>query len=242
MLPFDLNLLHILAMLILVSAWFMYSFMLKQMGYKTLNSQLNIVRHQWIQSITERSNSPFDAMLLGHIVNPVAFFGSATLIVLAGVFSIFGNIENTYSTLTRLHFINNTSLELFSINYALLAFVLTVCFFAFTYSLRKMIYAIALIGALPQASLKREGHEGLVEQVTIVITASLKTFNFGIRGFYYAVAALVLFISPLACIAVTVFVTVMLLHRQCKSETSQAILKYVETTKQHKQNLDEENI
>ena len=45
------------------------------------------------------------------------------------------------------------------------------------------------------------------EQTARVLTEAVRSINNGIRGFYYAMAALFLFAGPYACIAATVLIT-----------------------------------
>ena len=228
MLPADLNLSYAFAMLFLLGAWFAYPLIFKLLNKSTINTQLIAVRRNWMRQIS-RHRSPFDSILMGHIVHSVAFFGSATLIVLAGLFSVIINLETVYGTMANLHFVTPTSLELFSLIFALLAVVLTISFFSFVYALRKLAYSVALIGALPSTE---DGEEpaalnDLIEGTTMVITEAVKTFNFGIRGYYYAIAAMFLFASPLACIGATLIATTILVYRQLSTTTASSIGIYV---------------
>ena len=236
MLPTDLNLPYAFAMLFLLGAWFSYPLVFKLLNRTTINTQLTAVRRTWIRQITLHERSPFDAILMGHIVHSVAFFGSATLIVLAGLFSVIMNLETIYNTMVNLHFITPTSIELFSLIFALLSVVLTISFFSFVYALRKLVYSIALIGALPVTTgpkaVDEPAHlDDLIDGTTMVMTEALKTFNFGIRGYYYAIAAMFLFASPLACIAATFIATVILIYRQLSTNTASSIGVYVESSK-----------
>ena len=226
--PSDLSALHIIAVTALLLAWFSYSTVLDFVGRGTLNNQLIAVRRRWILNIGEREYSPFDAIMLGHIAHSVAFFASATLIVLAALISVFIYLENIHAAMLRLHFVNNSSIELFAYEFALFVFIVTLCFFSFIYALRKLIYAVALIGALPRAARIPQAHDELVESITIVLTGALRTFNFGIRGFYYAVAALMLFISPWACILATALIAAVLVRSQFNTNTARAVGRYVE--------------
>ena len=233
MLPTDLNLPYTFAMLFLLGAWFAYPLIFKLLNKSTINTQLIQVRRQWMRQITQHGRSPFDAILMGHLVHSVAFFGSATLIVLAGLFSAVMNMESVYSTMANLHFVTATSMELFSLIFALLAVVLTISFFSFVYALRKLAYSVALIGALPTTEEAQDESQltDLIEGTTLVITEAVKTFNFGIRGYYYAIAAMFLFASPLACIGATFIATTILVYRQLSTTTASSIGVYVSNQK-----------
>jgi uncharacterized membrane protein len=229
MLPDDFSLAHAIATAFLLIAWLGYSPVLSRLARGSLNSQLDIVRLRWIDLATQRDAKPFDAVLLGHIVNSIAFFGSATLLVLAGMITAIASVKDIYQTLSPLPFISKTSVEMFTLDLAFVAFILTLCFFSFTYSLRKLAYMIALLGALPHKSDGHPGHDVLVSATATVLTEALKSYNFGFRGYYYATAALGLFISPLACIVATAIMTAALFYRQLATPTSAAIQRYVQT-------------
>ena len=229
-LPSDFDLAHGLAICFLFVAWFSYTAFLKIISRGSLNEQLSTVRTQWLISATGRAQKPFDAILLGHIVNSIAFFGSATLIVLAGVITLFASVRPVYDTVLDLSFATASSFELFVVHIAVLNITLAIAFFSFTYALRKLIYVLALVGAIPEGELDAEQTEQrriMVDNASIVLTEALKTFNFGIRGYYYFVAALGLFVSPYLGFVLTLFVTGVLMFRQVGTTTARAIRDYV---------------
>jgi uncharacterized membrane protein len=233
-LPADFSLAHVAAISLLFTSWFIYPVILRNVGRGSLNSQLILVRQHWINAATRRPAKPYDAVLLGHITNSIAFFGSATLIVLAGIVSAIANVKAIHETVAQLHFMAPTSLELFALELGLLAFVVALCFFSFTYALRKLIYTIALFGALPDEADSCPTQDKLVAASTMVLSEAIKTFNFGIRGYYYAIATLCIFLSPYASIAATVIVTTILIFRQLATPTAHAIQDYVEAVNEWK--------
>ncbi|MEO0620279.1 MAG: DUF599 family protein [Pseudomonadota bacterium] len=228
MLPSDMTFAHGAAVAVLLSCWFSYTAVLKTIGRGSLNVQLATVRRRWIERLTHRSVKPFDAILLGQIVNAIAFFGSATLLVLAGVITAFAALKGVHATVQDLDFISSVSLELFALQLGFLGFILALCFFSFTYALRKLIYVLALAGALPDQEEDTPDHDAMREATAAVLSEAVKTFNFGIRGYYYAVAALAMFISPWGSIIVSIFVTIALFYRQLGTPTARAIQRYVE--------------
>ncbi|MGI9422877.1 MAG: DUF599 domain-containing protein [Hyphomicrobiaceae bacterium] len=231
MLPQDFGLLNLIAVTLIFACWFGYSLVLARFGRGSLNSQLAVIRRHWMSAATRRAAKPFDAVLLGHIINSIAFFGSGTLIVLAGLISTFANVKSIHATISELHFIVPTSLELFALHVGLLAMVLAISFFSFTYALRKLIYTIALIGALPDSAEEYAEHDALVTSASLVLSEAIKTYNFGIRGYYYAIASLCLVASPYASMAATALVTAILFYRQLASPTANAIQNYVAAAK-----------
>lgn len=243
-LPPDFDLVHALAVVFLFVAWFSYSVILNTIYRGSLNEQLTTVRMQWIATSLTRAQKPFDAILLGHMVNSIAFFGSATLIVLAGTITVFASVQSVYDIVLALSFANPASFELFVLHISVLNVTLAIAFFSFTYALRKLIYVLALVGALPEQKLspaQQEQADVMVKSASIVMTEALKTFNFGIRGYYYFVAALGLFVSPYLSIGLTLFVTLVLIYRQINTPTARAIESYVDASEHFRQQTDDKS-
>ena len=240
MLPADLDLLHIAAIGLLAAAWAGYTPLLAAFARGTLNVQLGVVRTRWIAISVGRDNRTFDAVMLGHIIHSVAFFGSATLIVLAALVGTLASVTSVHGIVVELPMIDAMSLELFALKLAVIFLLLLASFFSFTYALRKLIYAVALAGGLPEAEIQEVPAEGarhdMVEATGTVLSEAVKSFNSGIRGYYFAVAALFLFIGPLPCMLATAVVMTLLVYRQIGTRTARAIGRYVEAM----DHLDEE--
>lgn len=239
-LPADFDAAQGAAIAFLFFAWFSYAAILSFLSSGSLNVQLNTVRTQWLAASLKRSQKPFDAILLGNMVNSIAFFGSATLIVLAGIVTVFASVQVVYNTVLDLPFVTHGSFELFVVHMAVVSLTLTIAFFSFIYALRKLIYVLALVGALPEGELdafQQEQSHIMVCSASAVLTEALKTFNFGIRGYYYFVAALGLFVSPYLCMTLTFFMTAILIYRQIGTPTSAAIKDYVAASNKYHDSL-----
>ena len=234
-LPPDLTNLHLVAFALLFAAWWLYSPLLALFGRGTLNAQLGIVRLRWMLLSTQRINRPFDAILLNQIISSVAFFGSASLIVLAALLGTFANVSAVHALLSQLHFVSPMSLELMTANLSVVVLILAISFFAFTYSLRKLIYTVALSGGLADQAVETPQFTVQVEATATVLTEAVRSFNNGIRGYYYAVAALFLLLGPVACIVATCAVMAMLFYRQTLTPTARAIGKYVDAMNQEEE-------
>ena len=228
MMPQDLDILHLIAAAFLFTAWATYSPLLNRFARGTLNSQLGVVRRRWIELSMRRENRTFDAVMLGHVINSVAFFGSATLLVLAGVVGVFANTAAAYALVSGLPFVAEMSLELFALKILVVALLLTISFFSFTYALRKFVYTVSLLGGLPEPGDGHPHQERLIAAAATVLSEAVRSFNSGIRGYYYSVAALFMFVSPVSCIAATALVMLMLFYRQTRTNTARTIESYVD--------------
>jgi uncharacterized membrane protein len=233
-LPSDFGLPNAIAVALVFGLWGSYTPILKLIGRGSLNTQLHAVRLRWFQMHQgiDREHRVFDAILLGHISNSISYFGSGTLIVLAGLVGALANVNNVYLLTRGLKFVDKSmSLELFTLYFNLLALIMVLCFFAFTYALRKMAYTFAMLGGLQATPADTEASRIMGEQSAVVLTEAVRSINNGIRGFYYAIAALFLFAGPYAAICATAAITVLLYYRQLFSPTAVAIAKYVDVLK-----------
>jgi uncharacterized membrane protein len=228
--PFDLDIWRITAIILIFVMWTGYGPILSLFGHGSLNSQLHVVRTNWMRNVikAKRENRVFDGLMLGHISGQMSFFGSATLIVLAGLIGTLTGISSVHQKLNDLPFFPPTSLALFTVHFVALMLIVAFSFFSFTYALRKLAYTLAMIGGLPDDASDDLHSLTMTDQIATVLTESVKSLNNGIRGFYFAVAALFLFFGPGISIAVTLAVSVVLYWRQGLSTTALAIERYVE--------------
>lgn len=228
--PADLTIWRVVAIALIFALWIGYGTILSLFGSGSLNSQLHVVRRQWMQNVitARRENRVFDGIILGHIANQMSFFGSATLLVMAGLLGTLAGINHLHATLLSIPFFPQTTLQLFTVHFAALTLIVAFSFFSFTYALRKLAYTLAMIGGLPEAPCEDEHSMVMIEQTATVLTDAVKSLNNGIRGFYFAVAALFLFAGPVVSIGVTLAVSGLLYWRQGLSTTATAIGRYVD--------------
>ena len=230
MMPTDLDAPRLLALLLIFALWLLYSPMLGVLGRGTLNAQLHVVRLRWMRMLLEshRENRVFDGILLGQLSGTMSFFGSASLIVLAGLVGTLASINRVHASLVTMDFFPPISLNLFTVYFSALTLIMAFSFFSFTYALRKLGYTIAMIGALNEAKSKNTHSEVMIAQTAVVLTEAVKSLNHGIRGYYFAVAALFLFVGPYAAIMMTVGTALVLMYRQGFSMEALAIERYVD--------------
>ena len=229
MLPSDLDGPRLIALLLIFAMWLLYGPILTVLGRGTLNAQLHVVRLRWMRMLLEshRENRVFDGILLGQLSGTMSFFGSATLIVLAGLVGTLASINRVHASLSEMAFFPPISLNLFTTYFVALTLIMAFSFFSFTYALRKLGYTIALIGGLNEARHKNAHSEVMIAQTAIVLTEAVKSLNHGIRGYYFSVAALFLFAGPYPAIIMTLGIAIVLMYRQGFSMEALAIERYV---------------
>jgi uncharacterized membrane protein len=229
-LPFDLDAPRMLALALIFACWMLYGPILRRLGRGTLNAQLHVVRLRWMRMMMDshRENRVFDAILLGQLSSSMSFFGSGTLIVVAGLVGTLANVGAVHGALTRMEFVPPISQALFTIYFSALTLIMAVSFFSFVYALRKLAYTLAMIGGLTEAKGTNSHSHVMIAQTASVLTSSVMSLNNGIRGFYFAVASLFLFVGPYVAIFMTLMITGVLIYRQGFSSEALAIERYVD--------------
>ena len=233
-LPPDFDAPHLLALFVVFAVWWLYTPLLNLLGHGTLNAQLHVVRLKWMMTSIQsrREHRVFDAIILGQITSAMSYFGSATLIVLVGFVGALASINHIHASLMQIAFVPPISLELFTVYFAAVTFIIARCFFSFTYGIRKLAYTLAMIGGLDEAPADTPQAAVMVAQTATVLTEAVRSMNSGIRGFYFAVAGFMLFAGPTMSIISSITVGLLLYYRQGFSKEALAIDRYVKALRE----------
>ncbi|TDQ86335.1 putative membrane protein [Dongia mobilis] len=195
---------------------------------RNLNAMMHEVRRAWMQRLMIRTDRIVDSALTGHTVNSMSFFSSATILIVAGLIGVLAQADAALALIRRWHFIDAGSAGLFQLKLLGMVILLVLAFFRFTWALRQYNYCCALVGAAPLALNDYPHRTELAEQVAMVYTSALDSFNSGIRCYYFAVAWIAWITGPIPFLGGLVLVMGVLLRRQAISRAARAIQRYVE--------------
>ena len=221
--PPDLTVLDRLAVAVFLLAWLGYGQFIHAFRTRpSITRRMLDVRRAWMFSMLGRDNRIVDASLMAATMNSSTFFASTSMIALAALMGMLGKFETTFGVLNELHFTAKTSAALVEAKILLLMVVFAYTFLKLTWALRQLNYCLALIGGAP---LKPTGpdREALATRNGRVLSLAIASFNAGIRGYYFALAALAWFAGPAAFLVVTLGMVAMLIWRQFGSATAMAI-------------------
>ena len=193
-----------------------------------INHHLRRMRVIWIRRTLERDIRLMDSQLVGHTMNSVTFFASTTMLILAGLLGLLGNVDRIYAVADRLTFTVKTSPELFETKLLTLVAIFIYAFFQFTWALRQFNYICAMIGSAPAAPLAPHHRDALAETVATVMTHAITALNGGLRAYYFALAVLTWFIHPWLFLLTSNLVVVILVWRQLWSGAAKAINRHIE--------------
>jgi uncharacterized membrane protein len=109
----------------------------------------------------------------------------------------------------------------------LLIVIFVHAFFKFTWSLRQVGFAAVLIGAAPNPERQDTGDEEIhqtSERLARVVSMAAHHFNFGIRSYYFALAALAWLVNTWLFVAATALVVFVLYRREFHSSALSTLM------------------
>jgi len=217
--------LDLAAFVLFAVAWLFYEPLLTALGKRrggVINTDMTTIRGAWMRNMTVRENRFMDGQLLGHALNSASFFASSNLILIAATASALFGGENTFRSVSALELIKTSSRALFELQLALVVIALVRSLLDFIWSIRQMNYCIAAVGATPLQA-PEDRLNAIADAVARVLNPALSSFNRGVRGYYFALAAAAWLFGPVAFMAATLGAVGLLVWRQRSSAAATAI-------------------
>lgn len=223
LLPPDMTRLDAAALAWFLAAWLGYGQAIHAMPWPgSITARMGEVRRAWMHTMLGRDNRITDASLIGHTVHSATFFASTTMVAMAALLGLLGGFEHTYATVQDLAFTARDSRGFMEGKLMLLLLVFAHTFLKLSWALRQLNYTLALMGAAPQKPGAGQ-RDRIAAQLGTLLSLAVRSFNAGIRGYYFALAALAWLLGPGAFMAATCGMVAMLAWRQFASGTARAI-------------------
>lgn len=214
----------IAAFVVFAIAWLAYEPLLKVLARDKdmINTDMTTVRAAWMRTMAGRENKFMDGQLLGHTLNSSSFFASSNLILIAGAAGVLFGGEGAFRSASSLMVLKTSSRLLFEAQIALVLLTLARGLLDFIWAIRQMNYCLAVIGATPTTEDK-DFQRDYGEAAARLLNPALSSFNRGVRGYYFALAAAAWLFGPIAFALVTVAALTLLFTRQRHSPAARAI-------------------
>jgi uncharacterized membrane protein len=227
----QLPIIDIAAFAAFVTLWVGYTLLAEHRTLLGRSLSAVMARHRliWMRAVCERDNRVADTALIGNLMRSVAFFASATLLVLGGLLALMSSGERGYAVFRDLPFADAHGIESFEAKVVLLAGLFVYTFFQITWSLRQFNYCCILIGAAPPPTASDQSKETYAKHAARLQGLAASSFNRGLRAYYFALAMLLWFVSAWAFLVAAALVTAVLYRREFHSKslrTLAAILEY----------------
>jgi len=213
------------ALAVFLVGWFGYSYYADRAARSArgLRGVTHRLRLDWARQMVHRENRIVDAALTGNLMTSVSFYANTTIYIIAGLIAVAGTLDKLISFTEDLPFARVQSRELVEAKVFLLVGVFIFAYFKFTWALRQFNFLSILIGSAPD----RNAQPDLLEQHALksgtINTLAGDEFNRGIRAYYFGFAALAWFVSPIAFVAMSVVILLVLWRRDFRSHTLRAL-------------------
>jgi len=113
--------------------------------------------------------------------------------------------------------------EVLRLKIALIVVVLGRSLLSLIWAIRQLNYCLAAIGAAPDPKGDPERLKAYGDAAAAVLNPALTSFNAGVRGYYFALAASSWLLGPLAFAIVTVGAVMLLVWRQVSSSSAAGV-------------------
>ena len=241
--PFTL--LAFIGILVFLISWFGYTAFAKKKAKTTdcIARSLHQHRIHWMYEVIKKDIRVGEAALLANLERNIAFFASSTLLILAGLFTLFAKIDTLANVIASFPFTNSVSQIVIQIKLALLVFIFALSFFQFTWSMRQYGFLNVMVGALPiDLSGGNENLKAYALQMAVVQDQAAHSYNYGLRSYYFALAAMCWFFHPLLLAGMSLWVVYTLYSREFNSKAVRSITIGQKILHEERSKLDESKV
>ncbi|MDP3822912.1 MAG: DUF599 domain-containing protein [Burkholderiales bacterium] len=210
------------ALLLFFAGWAGYARFARQRAdsRRSVLGATNAVRREWMLQTTFREVRVIDGVVLQNLSTSPSFFASTTILIIGGLLAVLGS-GNVNELVRDLPFAARTTVLIFDLKLILLLGIFVYVFFRFTWSMRQYTFGALLVAAAPEAErFISEGlsREAFADKAGRIVGLAAETFNDGLRGYYFAFAAIGWFFSPIVFLLATLGVVYILYQREFRSE------------------------
>lgn len=221
-----LSTLDIVALLTFLLSWSGYTWFARIKAKTTdcIARSLNQHRIHWMSETITREVRVGEAALLANLERNIAFFASSTLLVLAGILTLFAKINTLESVILSIPYADHASHLAIQLKLSLLAFIFVLSFFQFTWSMRQYGFVNVMVGAAPiDVSGTNKNLQAYARQMAIVQDQAAHSYNYGLRSYYFALAAICWFFHPILLMVMSLWIVYTLYAREFNSKAVKAI-------------------
>ncbi len=219
-------LLDYIAFICLVICWLGYTIFSRKKAKTTdcIARCLHQHRIHWMYEAIRKEIRVGEASLISNLERNIAFFASTTLLVLAGVLTLFAQTSQLQNVLLSVPYASAESLTAIQIKLGVLALIFIMSFFKFTWAMRQYGFLNVMMGAAPiDRSGLNENLRAYARQMATVHDQAAHSYNYGLRSYYFSISVMCWFFHPLLFIFAAMAVVYTLHFREFRSKSVKAI-------------------
>jgi uncharacterized membrane protein len=190
---------------------------------RSLLSAMAQYRRDWWVRMIERELRMIDTSIIANLSNSSTFFASTTLLILGGLLALLGTTDKVSAVVQGLPFNKQTTEAAWEVKILLLVGIFVYAFFKFTWSMRLFNVASVLVGAAPRVPRHAEEVANYIDRGSRVSHFAAEHFNYGLRAYYFSLAALAWFLDVWFFMGATAWVVLILYWREFRSAALQSI-------------------
>jgi len=214
------------SLFVFIFSWYGYTLFSRKKAKTTdcIARSLHQHRIHWMYEVITREVRVGEAALLANLERNIAFFASSTLLILAGIFTLFAKVDTLENVISSLPYATHVSHLAIQLKLSLLVFIFVLSFFQFTWSMRQYGFLNVMIGAAPiELSGLNTNLQAYAKQMAIVQDQAAHSYNYGLRSYYFALAAMCWFFHPILLLLMSLWVVYTLYSREFNSKSLKAI-------------------
>lgn len=186
---------------------------------------MRVKRTIWMEEMAMREVRIMDSALLAGLQSGSSFFASTSLICLGGLLAMMGQAQQLAEVADAMPFAHPSGPDAFRVRLIAPVAMIVFSFLKFAWAQRLFGYCAVMIGATPEV---REGNGEAVRRAARdagqLNWLAARSFARGLRGLYFTLGALAFLIGPLALMASSSAVALMIYRREFRSESRAAML------------------
>lgn len=190
------------------------------------------LRQMWIIAAYKRGagQRQVDVLTSSGVSRNASFFASTSVLVLAGTLASFQALDGIYQLVNQIDYSFIPNKSWFYSRILLLAVIFTFSFFQFSWTLIQFNQGSIALAAIDPTQKQIDGEklEKNASNIAELFALAGRSFNEGIRAYYFAIAALAWFYHPIAFMAMSVLIVLILYRRDFHSNTLKAMLNCLE--------------
>ncbi|MDQ0999213.1 putative membrane protein [Phyllobacterium ifriqiyense] len=226
--------LDVVALVYFFAVWALYSHTTANGfgGRKSLTSEMNHARSQWMTTMATRELRMIDTSIMIGLQQGTGFFASTSILAIGGCFGLLNSSGRVLTLFHELPFISETTQQLFETKILGLLILFAYAFFKFAWSYRLFNYCSILIGSVPMARDRGPDDPQVVAGINRAAGINIQAgqhFNSGLRGIFFSIGYLGWFLHPALFMVTTTLVAFVLLRRQFFSKARDVLIRNAQT-------------
>lgn len=181
-------------------------------------------RIHWMNELMTREVRVGEAALLANLERNITFFASTTMLVLAGVLTLFAQVPRLEAVIASIPYTALPNDAMIQLKLSVLSFIFVMAFFQFTWSMRQYGFLNVMVGAAPiDIDGSNQNLKKYAKHMAVLQDRAAHSYNYGLRAYYFSMAVLCWFFHPVLFICASLFVVYTLYRREFKSKAVAAI-------------------